>query len=354
VIRQRILSLLQNQIDVGLHPGARLYVSRDSEPLLDLCVGHASHDVPMTHDTPMLWMSAGKPVTAVALLQQVERGRVELDEKVAYYLPGFGTGGKEAITIRHLLTHTGGFRLGDKVDVTDWNQAIQEIANIPIEPHWKPGEKAGYHISGSWLVLGEVVRQVTGCSIRDYLQQEVFRASGMKHCSLGLEDSQSNASLMHLTEHGKTVPHPLLGKPQRLRQWRTGSNILGSAQALGLFYETMLRGGGNLLRPETVRLMTERHRKGLFDQTFQHVIDFGLGFIINSSEYGPETVPYGFGRHASAESFGHGGNQSSIAFADPRHGLVLVYITNGMPGEAKHQKRMRDVMEAVYEELVLR
>ncbi len=352
-MRQRLLSLLQEQIHSGLHPGARLYVSREADIVLDFSVGEASKGFPMKHDTSLLWMSAGKPATAVAILQLMEQRKLQLDERVSHYLPEFGTKGKEPITIRHLLTHTGGFRLADKVDVADWDQAIREIENTPLEPNWEIGQKAGYHVNGSWLILGEIIRRVDGRSIRDYLQEEVFAPADMEGCSLGLESISDNNAVMYLTEREACIPHPLMSDPARLRQWRTGSNLMGPAHSLGRFYEHLLQGGGKILHAESVHLMTQRHRKGLLDQTFRHVIDFGLGLIINSAQYGPHTVPYGYGSYASSESFGHGGNQSSIAFADPRYQLVLVYITNGMPGETAHQKRMRNVIDAVYEELGL-
>jgi len=82
-------------------------------------------------------------------------------------------------------------------------------------------------------------------------------------------------------------------------------------------------------------------------------MDWGLGFILNSSLYGADTVPYSFGRHASPRTFGHGGAQSSVAFADPEHGLAVALLFNGMPGEARHHVRVREVLSALYEDLGL-
>jgi CubicO group peptidase (beta-lactamase class C family) len=104
---------------------------------------------------------------------------------------------------------------------------------------------------------------------------------------------------------------------------------------------------------KTVSELTSRQRRGQFDHTFKHVIDWGLGFIVNSNQYGSETVPYGYGRHCSAETFGHSGSQSSSAFADPAHGLVAAWVCNGMPGERRHQKRARELNSAIYEDLKL-
>ena len=96
--------------------------------------------------------------------------------------------------------------------------------------------------------------------------------------------------------------------------------------------------------------LTSRQRIGMHDITFKHIIDWGLGFIVNSAHYG-EAIPYGFGNRASLRAFGHGGSQSSVAMADPEYGVAIVVIFNGMPGEDAHQRRMRATLEAVYEDL---
>ena len=72
-------------------------------------MGWSRENVAMTRETMMIWFSSTKAVTAVAVAQQWERGKFELDDAVAKYIPEFGNRGKEAITIRHVLTHRGGF-----------------------------------------------------------------------------------------------------------------------------------------------------------------------------------------------------------------------------------------------------
>ena len=59
-------------------------------------------------------------------------------------------------------------------------------------------------------------------------------------------------------------------------------------------------------------------------------------------------MPYSFGERASRRAFGHSGVQSSCAFADPEHGLVIAWLCNGMPGEGKHQPRQRAINDAIY------
>ncbi len=90
----------------------------------------------------------------------------------------------------------------------------------------------------------------------------------------------------------------------------------------------------------------------MYDHTFKHNMDWGLGFILNSPTPDPD-LPYGFGPHASPRTFGHGGAQSSAGFADPEHHLVVAYVFNGMPGEVKHQQRLQALNTAIYEDLEL-
>ncbi|MGH7178101.1 MAG: serine hydrolase, partial [Tepidisphaeraceae bacterium] len=112
-------------------------------------------------------------------------------------------------------------------------------------------------------------------------------------------------------------------------------------------------GEGELLKPMTVLDLVSPQRVGMFDHTFKHKLDIGLGFILNSIQYGADTVPYGYGRHANPRTFGHSGAQSSCAFCDPDHQLVVAWVCNGMPGDAAHQRRQREINEAIYEDLGL-
>jgi len=90
----------------------------------------------------------------------------------------------------------------------------------------------------------------------------------------------------------------------------------------------------------------------MFDETFQFKTDCGFGFILNSNRDGFQ-MPYGYGRHASRETFGHSGNQCGCAYADPQHQLVVAWVCNGQPGERNHQRRQRAINNAIYEDLGL-
>jgi CubicO group peptidase (beta-lactamase class C family) len=120
----------------------------------------------------------------------------------------------------------------------------------------------------------------------------------------------------------------------------------------------MLRDGGErdgerVLERTTVEALAARHRTAMLDDTFGMVIDWGLGLMVNSWYYRKRPASYGYGDHASMRAFGHGGQQSSLAFVDPEIGLAAALCCNGMPGEAANHRRTQPVITALYEELGL-
>ncbi|MDD5261960.1 MAG: serine hydrolase [Methylacidiphilales bacterium] len=352
------VALINLGIANGQQIGALLYISQNNHVVADLAFGSAGNGNPMAPDALSLWMSAGKPLTAAAILQLQEAGKLSVDDPVVRFIPGFAEHGKESITLRHLLTHTAPLRQGDLVPPQPWDDTIKALCRVRMEPGWVPGKKAAYHVGGTWYLLGEVVRRASGLPLGDYLREKIFHPLGMSHSFLGLDaealkQNLDKLVLIYQTEKPPPSPHRIWSRPEILAQPRPGSNCLGPAAELGRFYEALLDGGRGILKPETVELMTRRHREGMMDHTFRHVLDTGLGVILNSNRYGAETVPYGYGRFASEETFGHCGNQCSAAFADPQHKLVVVLIYNGMPGEAAHQTRAREALSAIYLDLGL-
>src|SRR5256885_9493988 len=193
-----VVETLERQRAEGLHDGAQAYVSRFGEPLLDVAVGESDPgSAPgraLERDDVMLWYSSGKPVTTTAVLQLWERGRLGLDDLVADYVAGWGAG-KERVTIRHVLTHTGGFTMARRGEMFDkdvpYAEAVARIAAHPAE--WEPGTKAGYHPTSGWKILGAVVEAVDGRSIDRYVADEVLDPAGMKESRLGLPPDEQPA-----------------------------------------------------------------------------------------------------------------------------------------------------------------
>lgn len=345
----------------GLHSGGQLFVAHQGKIVADCAFGESVPGRTMTTDDLALWLSCTKPITAVAIAQQKEQGKLAWENPVTRFIPEFAQHGKEGITILQLLTHTGGFRSADKLaDDLPWDETIAQICARPLEHGWMPGQKAGYHVVSAWFILAEIVRKLDGRPFDRYVREEIFLPLDMANSWIGMPAKAyrkygDRIAPMYATEIGPARPVPLWNSEKGCAICRPGSNGRGPARELGAFYRCLLHPDREApLNPETVRDLTRRHRMGMFDETFRHTIDWGLGFIINSNRYGVETVPYGYGRHASEETFGHSGAQSSAAFADPVHDLVVVWVLNGMPGEPRHQKRARELNTAIYEDLGLK
>ncbi|HUF78943.1 MAG TPA: serine hydrolase domain-containing protein [Thermoanaerobaculia bacterium] len=377
----KTLNLLEVGIDAGLHLGAQLFVSLRGETVADLAVGEAQPGRAMRADDLVLWLSSTKPTAAVALARLWEAGALDLDDPVARFIPEFAAGGKAGVTLRHLLTHTSGIRM---LDVgwprESWEAVVARIAARKLEPRWDPGRKAGYHMASSWFILGEVVRRIDGRPYERFVREEVFLPLGMADSWVGMPPERYFAYgerivPMFNTEvrrrraggaggGGETGDRPAPPEHRWHREeWVThaspGGNGRGPIRELGRFYETLLAGGlspatgRRLLTPQTVEALTARHRVGLYDHTFRHVMDWGLGFIVNSATYDQAKLPYAYGPHASRRTYGHSGYRSSTAFADPEHRLAVALATNGTPADEAHLERMESLCATIYQDLGL-
>ena len=358
----RTAAELERGIGEGLQLGGQLYVSRQAVGVADVAFGEARPGEPMRREHRMLWLSASKPVTAVAVAQLWERGALALDDAVARHLPEFATGGKGGVTIRHLLTHTAGIRMLDTGwPEATWESTVARVCARPLEPRWAPGRKAGYHLASSWFVLGELVRRLDGRPIATFVRDEIFAPLGLARSGIGVERERFAAERERIApmyvDVGGTLEPSDLTSEAKLVAPSPGGNGLGPLAELGRFYEALAgagRGGRELpLRPQTVEALAARHRVGLFDHTFKTKLDWGLGVIVNSAHYGDPRAPYGYGPHAGPRAWGHSGARSSVAFVDPDAELVVALAVNGMSGEDAHRERFARLTAAIYEDLAL-
>lgn len=360
-------AVIRAGIGAGLQIGAQVYVSHNGKPVIDGAIGEAKPGTAMRSDTLMLWLSSTKPIAAAAIMQLVERGLAALDDPVAKHIAEFAQNGKQSVTVEHLLTHTGGFRFLDLGDAgTPWPEIIRRICIAPLERDWQPGKRAGYHPYTSWYILAEIVNRTVG-SFGAYVREKIFLPLGMDDCWIGMPPEVRDAygdrlGILVNTENRGADDRPLLtphpwSTPEGIAACVPGANGHGPLKQFARFYEMLLGGGSRqgtrILSEESVRLMTSRRRVGMFDETFKHRLDWCLGLIPNNRQYGVETVPYGYGRHAGDGAFGHSGSQSSAVFTDPEHGLIVAVVLNGTCGERQHQPRMRSVLDAIYEDLAV-
>jgi len=339
--------------EAGWHQGAQVYVSRHGQVLLDTAVGDALPGRPLRVDDVMLWYSSGKPWTTVAVLQLWEQGRLGLDDLVGDHVDRWGRG-KEAATLRQVLTHTGGFPMASDPTYDADVSFDDAVAAVVAEPAaWEPGTMAGYHPASGWRILGAIVERVDGRRIDRYVRDEIAMRLALtdSHLGIPLDDQAAygdRIAPVHWTGHRypsfvdgglQMVPwriDEVHNQPWHIAKVEPGGGMRGPAHDLGRFYESLLGYGTPLLEPRTVELMRSVHRWGLRDATFGTVIPWGLGVAVDFSG--------GTGWHA----FGHGGMASSRAFADPELGLVLVVVANGLANYFDAEQRVLEVTDAVY------
>jgi CubicO group peptidase (beta-lactamase class C family) len=352
-----VVDLLADQAEKGWHTCAQVYVSQHGETLLDAAVGASRPGRPLRTDDVMLWYSSGKPWTTVAVLQLWEQGRLGLDDLVATYLDGWDNG-KERATLRHVLTHTGGFPMPDDRTYdreVSWADAVAAVAAAPAR--WEPGTAAGYHPTSGWRVLGAVVEAVDGRRIDQYVREEIAVPLGLDDSHLGIPvDRQQELGdrIVPVVWTGYHFPNlddegGLQMVPYKVDQWHNepwhiakvepGAGMRGPARELGRFYESLLGFGPTVLEPRTVEVMRAVHRFGLKDALLQTVVPWGLGVQVD------------FTGGTTWHAYGHNGMSSSRGIADPACGLVMVLIANGVAGFLEAGQRLLLATDAVYSTL---
>jgi len=172
---------IKGEMDRQKIPGVSLAVVKDGKPLIVKGYGFANleHQVRVKPETIFQSGSVGKQFTAFAVMLLVEEGKIGLDEKIAKYV-GDVPAAWSNITIRHLLTHTGG--MTDYPDSFDFRRDFTEdellkwAKEIPVA--FPPGEKWQYSNLG-FVTLGIIIHKVSGKFYGDLLQERVFNPLGM-------------------------------------------------------------------------------------------------------------------------------------------------------------------------------
>ncbi len=275
----------------------------------------------MSEDTIFDAASLTKVVACTpAIMLLVERGQVKLEERVQTYIPEFAGDGKENVTVRQLMTHTSGLRpdVGLKPDWSGYDAALRLACAEKLSS--RPGEKLVYSDTGP-ILLGEIVRRVSGQPLDQFLQKEL-------HAPLAMNDTGFNPPSEKLPRIAPTeveAGQPVRGVVHDPRARRMN----GVAGHAGLFltandlarYARMLLNGGELdgvriFKPETVKLMTSVQTPGsIADRR-------GLGWDIDSGFSGPRGKVFPLG------SFGHTGWTGTSIWLDPFSKTFVIFLAN--------------------------
>jgi len=166
-------------------PGATVLVGKNGKIIYKKAFGMANLELnaPMQMDNVFWIASIGKQFTAVAILQLMEQGKLNLEDEITKFIPDYPAQGNK-ITIEHLLTHTSGIHnfSGMKdpekklaLDCTT-NEVIDFFKNLPMR--FVPGTNWEYSNSGYFL-LGYIIEKITGKTYAEYLDENIFKPLGM-------------------------------------------------------------------------------------------------------------------------------------------------------------------------------
>ena len=265
--------------------------------------------------------------TTPAIMLLIERGDILLDAPVTRYLDGFDNGGKRPITIRHLMTHTSGLRpgIGLTIEVDgekqNWEGYDTAINLAKSETVRQPPGTGFIYSDINYILLGEIIQQVTGRKLMDFTREEIFDPLGM--VDTGYLPDETTWSRIAATKWVDGVMLQGIANNPICR--RTGgvqghAGMFTTAADLARFSRMILNGGEldgfRFLQPETIRLMTAVQSPARIDDWR------GLGWDIDTSYSKQRGSLFPLG------GFGHTGFTGPSIWIDPYSESFVIFMSN--------------------------
>lgn len=321
-------SLMERGIQQRAFPGATLWVGWRGETLLCSAYGKTADQIygsfkPVAVTTNTLYDLASLTkviATTTAILQLIEQGKLSLDDPICTYLPQFGCDAQKAtISIRHALTHTSGLP-GPCRLYLHYHGPAQILDGIcQQELVFPPGTQYLYD-DLSFILLGEVLRTITGLDLNSYTHRSIFEPLEMydtlftppvtlKPRIAPTEYVVGRGGLVHGTVHDENAAE--------MDGVAGHAGLFSTVEDLARFCTMLLQGGSysgqQILQPTTIAQMTTIH---VPDPEEAH----GLGWVI--------AAPYFMGHLASNSTSGHTGFTGTSLLIDPSRQLAVVFLSN--------------------------
>lgn len=343
-----VRELMQKQLSSGEELGLSLAVNIDGKDVLDLWGGHADvHKTqPWTKDTITLVWSCSKVVTNLAAMLLVDRGQLDVNEKVATYWPEFAANGKENITVAHVLSHSSGIPAWETPvtfeELCDNKVATEKLAQQA--PWWTPGEKSGYQLSNQGHMVGEVIRRITGKPLEQFVADEITRPLDADF-QYGVPEDQWHrtaelipppalpigdldpTSIVARAIMGSPFPAQITVTPTFRKAVIGATNGFSNARALARIGSIVSLGGTvggkRIVDPTTIDKLLEEQIQGQ-DLVTPEFVRFGLGVGLPDYRTRP-WIPEG-------DLCFWGGWGGSIMIMDRERRMTISYAMNRMTG----------------------
>jgi CubicO group peptidase (beta-lactamase class C family) len=337
--------------DEGLDVGASVSVVLDGRTVVDLWGGSVDGTLaepgptPWGRDTITNVWSTTKTMTALCALMLADRGELDPYAPVARYWPEFKEGGKEAVTVANLMSHTAGLSGWQAPmkpeDLYDWDLSCARLA--AQEPWWEPGTASGYHAVTQGYLVGEVVRRIDGRSVGQFFAEEVAGPLGADfHIGLPAEHDHRVSrvippppldALIEMADPDsiaiRTFTNPPLSAEQSWDEaWRRAeipaAGGHGNARSVARVQAVLAHGGEldgvRLLSEAGCHRALERQIDGT-DLVLGVPLRFGLGYGLPSPE-----APLSPNEHACY----WGGWGGSLVVVDMDARMCVAYVMNRM------------------------
>jgi len=369
---------LSKEVAEGRLIGVHGMVYQDGKVVYDQFYGLRDKEAAaaMQGDELFFIQSMTKPIVSVALMTLYDQGKFQLDEPISKYLPEFAamqvvndptigsSSGTHAapspMTIRQVLSHTSGMSHGIAPIAFDkelWNgiilngklktleQRTSALAKMPLA--FDPGRKWNYSFSPD--VVGRLVEVLSGKTLDVYLQEYIFTPLEMNNSGYNLDEAQQKRiQTVYAFAADSTLKRTMMGQPTATGNTLfAGVNALFTSTADYLRFGEMLLNQGSwngkqILKPETVALMTQDHSQGVErldgKDTFERL---GNGIVTDELKTLNLEPGHGFGlgfavvqdpKAAQRESLAKGeyfwaGANSTHFFVNPKKKLVAVFMT---------------------------
>jgi CubicO group peptidase (beta-lactamase class C family) len=344
----RLDSLLRAAVD-SVAPSVALAVGRHGRLVYMRSLGRvdrAAGSAPVTDSTLFDLASLTKVVATTSVAMRLEQDSLlDLDRTVASYLPELSDTAKARITVRQLLTHTGGLEAGAPLHRTfrGREQYLQQINQRPLR--YAPGTGTVY---SDWdiILLGLIIERITGKTLDVVADEQVFAPLGMRDTRF-----RPDASLrprVAATEVAQDRGGLIWGEVHDPNAWAMGgvaghAGLFGSVRDLAVFAQMLLNHGSHngvrLYRPATVARWTAPQGRGS---------SRALGWDTPSGESSA-------GRYFGPRGFGHTGYTGTSIWIDPERGVFVVLLTNRVNPTSANQKHValrRAVTDAVQRAIV--
>lgn len=246
------------------------------------------NDVPARATTVYRIASISKPIAATAVMQLVERGRINIDDPVQKYVPAFPSKGEQTITVRHLMTHTSGirhYRTGEMESRERYETVVDALRIFKDDPLlFAPGTRYSYS-TYAYNLLGAVVESASGLAFEEYLRTRVWTPAGMASTYFDHVDAIiPRRARQYVREGGRWRNAPYADLSNK---W-AGGGILSTAEDLIRFHIAL--DAGKLLKAQTLKEMYTPYR--LADGTESA---YGLGWNISKDDRGRTWIAHSGG-----------------------------------------------------------